>query len=78
MRAGDRALDSAMESCTEPRRMEVWRRGRQVGWRTTYDNRLAYAALRALDKREARWMAASLDATKLLTSITELPNEREM
>ena len=77
-RACDEALDASMAGGTQVRRTEVWHRGRHVGWRTAYDNRLAYAALRALDRRDARWTAAGLDATMLLTEVMELPNGREM
>ena len=75
---GDRAVDAGVQCATEPRRVEVWHRGRFVGWRTTYENRLAFAALRALDRRAESWAATGLDATKLLADIAELPNEREM
>lgn len=54
-RAYDRALDVAIDGGMQARRTEVWYRGRHVGWRTSYDNRLTFAALRALDKQEARW-----------------------
>lgn len=77
-RGGERALDGALQAGVEPRRTEVWYRGRHVGWRTTYDNRLACAALRALDKREARWVAQGMDATSLLNSVTELLSGRDM
>lgn len=73
-RAGGRALDLAMAAGLEPRRTEVFYRGRQVGWRTSWDNRLAFAALRALDRQEERWARAGLDATKLLHDVTKLPN----
>ena len=76
-RAGGRALDLAMEAGLEPRRTEVFHRGRQVGWRTYWDNRLAYAALRALDRQEERWARAGLNATKILADATKLPNGRE-
>jgi hypothetical protein len=76
-RAGGRALDLAMAAGLEPRRCEVFYRGRHVGWRTYYDNRLACAALRALDRQEERWTRAGLDATKLLDDATKLPNGRE-
>ena len=36
------------------------------------------AALRALDKRDARWTAAGLDATMLLATVTGLPNGCDM
>ena len=77
-RACDRALDAAIDGGMQPRRVEVWYRGRHVGWRTSYDNRLAYAALRALDKREERWAAAGIDAAATLADAIKLPNGREM
>ena len=77
-RAGEEALDKAMAGGMVERRTAVWHRGRQVGWRMSYDNRLGYAALRALDRQALRWSAAGLDATMLLGLATELPNGREM
>ena len=59
------------------RRTEVFHRGRHVGWRTAYDNRLAYAALRALDRRDARWAMDGVDARMLLDEAAELLNGRE-
>lgn len=76
-RACDRALDLAMEGGMELRRTEVWHRGKQVGWRTQPDNRLAYAALRALDKRDAHWADSGVDARSLLANVTKLLNGRE-
>ena len=76
-RAGDRTLDQAMAGAMQVRRTPVWRHGRQVGWREAADNRLAYAVLRTLDRREERWAAEGLDARMLLDEITELPNGRE-
>jgi hypothetical protein len=76
-RAGGRALDLAMAAGLEPRRTEVFYRRRHVGWRTHWDNRLAYAALRALDRQEERWSRIGVDATKLLDDATKLPNGRE-
>ena len=77
-RAADQALDAGMTGGMVARRTAVFHRGRQVGWRTTYDNRLAYAALRALDRREARWAAQGVDAMMLLERATELLDRREM
>lgn len=76
-RAADQALDASMAGGMVARRTEVFHRGRHVGWRTSYDNRLAFAALRALDRREARWASGEVDATKLLAEVTELLNARE-
>lgn len=75
-RAGEEALDASMAAGMEARRTEVFYRGRHVGWRVQYDNRLAYAALRALDKQEARMVASGTDATKLLAEVTQLLNGR--
>ena len=77
-RGSEEALDASMAGGMAARRTEVFHRGRPVGWRTSYDNRLAYAALRALDKRDARWASTGLDARKLLADATELPNGRDM
>jgi hypothetical protein len=77
-RASDRALDLAMEGGMVARRSEVFYRGRPVGWRTRHDDRLALAALKALDKREARWAARDESATMLLSDALELLNQREM
>ncbi|HEX8389239.1 MAG TPA: hypothetical protein VF636_09490 [Sphingomonas sp.] len=77
-RAGEDALHGSMAGGMAARRTEVFHRGRHVGWRTQYDNRLAYAALRALDKRDAHWAAHGVDATSLLAHATELPNGRDM
>ena len=77
-RACDRALDIAIDGGMQPRRTEVWHRGRHVGWRTSYDNRLAYAALRTLDRQDARWAARGLDAASLLADAMKLPNGRDM
>ncbi|PAX06672.1 hypothetical protein [Sphingomonas lenta] len=76
-RGTDEALDAAMAGGMVARRTEVFHRGRHVGWRTTYDSRLAYAALRALDKRDALWARDGVDATKLLDAATHLLNGRE-
>ena len=76
-RAGQQALDIGLAAGLEPRHVEVFYRGRHVGWRTHYENRLALAALRALDRREARWSAEGLDARMLLAAATELPHEQE-
>lgn len=76
-RAADRALDETIEAGMQGRRTEVWHRGRHVGWRTSYDNRLALAALRALDRREAQYSTAGLDAQELLDSAMKLLDERE-
>ena len=77
-RASEEALDASMAGGMRVSRTEVWHRGRHVGWRTSQDNRLAYAALRALDRRDARWAADGEDATKLLADAMELLNGREM
>ena len=77
-RGSEEALDGAMAGGMTARRTEVYHRGRFVGLRTEYDNRLAYAALRALDRRDARWAAQGVDARMLLAAATELPNGREM
>ena len=77
-RGSEEALDGSMAGGMTARRTEVYHRGRFVGWRTTYDNRLAYAALRALDGRDARWAARGVDARMLLATATELPNGRDM
>ncbi|HEU0044435.1 hypothetical protein [Sphingomonas sp.] len=76
-RVGAEALDVGMAAGLEPRRVEVFYRGRHVGWRTHYENRLALAALRALDRQDVRWAAQGLDARMLLDAATELPNRRE-
>ena len=44
-------LDVALARAVVPDRIPVIRRGRWVGERSRYDNRLAMAALRALDRR---------------------------
>ena len=77
-RAGERTLDEAMAGAMRRVRTPVWRHDREVGVREAADNRLAYAVLRALDRREARWEAAGLDARLLFDNLTELPNGREM
>ena len=77
-RAGRVALAHAVDGVGAPRRVEVWYRGRHVGWRTYYDNRVTLAALRALDRQETRWAAAGLDATKLLNGVLEFQDERDM
>ena len=77
-RGTEEALDASMTGGMTVRRTEVFHRGRQVGWRTAYDNRLAYAALRALDRRDALWARTDVDAMKLLAAATELPNGRDM
>ncbi len=77
-RAGEQALDAAMAGGMQARRTEVWHRGRHVGWRIAYDNRLGYAALRALDKLEARTAASGVHATMLLAEATQLLNGRAM
>ncbi len=77
-RGGDEALDASMAGGMTARRTEVYHRGRFAGWRTTYDNRLAYAALRALDRRDARWAEHGADARMLLAAAMELPNGRDM
>ena len=77
-RGSEEALDASMAGGMQVRRTEVWHRGRHVGWRTAHDNRLAYAALRALDRRDRSWSASGVDATKLLAGAAELLNGREM
>jgi len=67
-----------MEGGSVARRVEVYYRGRHVGWRTLHDDRLALAALRALDKREARWSESGVDATSLLGLATEILKDRQM
>ena len=76
-RGSEEALDAAMAGGMAARRTEVFHRGRHVGWRTQYDNRLAYAALRALDRRDGLWAGQGVDARLLLAAATELPNGRE-
>ena len=76
-RAGDRTLDQAMAGAMQVRRTPVWRHGRQIGMREAHDNRLAYAVLRTLDRREQRWAAMGFDARMLLDDVAELPNGRE-
>ena len=76
-RAGAQALDIGMAASLEPRRVEVFYRGRQIGWRTQYENGLALAALRALDRQEARWSAQGLDARLLLDAAMGLLDGRE-
>lgn len=76
-RGAEEALDASMAGGMVARRTEVFHRGRHVGWRTQYDNRLAYAALRALDRRDALWARGDVDATMLLAAATELLNGRE-
>lgn len=73
-RAHERTMDAAMAASIEPRRIEVWHRGRHVGYRTVWENRLAFAALRALDRREAMMVP---DARKLLNDAAELLYGRE-
>ncbi len=77
-RGSEEALDASMTGGMIARRTEVYHRGRFVGWRTSHDNRLAYAALRALDGQAARWAAQGIDASMLLDAATELPNGRDM
>ncbi|WP_375402657.1 hypothetical protein [uncultured Sphingomonas sp.] len=77
-RGSEEALDASMAGGMTARRTEVFHRGRHVGWRTSYDNRLAYAALRALDHQDLAWARQGVDATKLLGDATELPNGRDM
>lgn len=73
-RAHEETMDGAMATALEPRRTEVWHRGRHVGYRTIWENRLAFAALRALDRREAQ---LGPDARKLLGDAAELLYGRE-
>lgn len=77
-RAADRVIDDDLAAASEPRRVEVWHRGRHVGWRTVFADRLAFAALRTLDRREERWAAAGIDATMLLEAAMQLPMGRDM
>jgi hypothetical protein len=77
-RGTEEALDASMAAGMAVRRTEVFHRGKQVGWRTAYDNRLAYAALRALDRRDAIWNRDGIDARMLLDAATELLNGRDM
>lgn len=77
-RGSEEALDASMAGDMPARRTEVFYRGRHVGKRTTYNSCLAYAAPRALDRRNAYWEAEKLDARMLLVGATELPNGREM
>lgn len=46
------ALDRVIARGFGPVREPVWYRGRQVGWRERHDNRLLFAALRAMDGAE--------------------------
>lgn len=77
-RGTEEALDASMAGGMTARRTAVYHRGRLVGWRTAYDDRRAYAALRALDRRDAWWTALGIDARMLLAAATELPNGRGM
>lgn len=77
-RGTEEALDAAMAGGMVARRTEVFHRGRHVGWRTSHDNRLAYAALRALDRRAALWAQQGIDARLLLDSVMGCPNGRDM
>ncbi|MDP5278550.1 hypothetical protein Q9Q95_06415 [Sphingomonas sp. DG1-23] len=62
-RAWDQALDEAQCEAIDaaralgygPIREPMFRAGRQIGWRERYDNRLLYAALRALDGASRRF-----------------------
>ena len=77
-RATGQALDLSLAVAIEGRRTEIFYRGRHVGWRTAYENRVALAALRALDRREAIWAREGVDARKLLDAAMQLPNGRDM
>lgn len=57
--AGARALDRALELGHERLRAPLYYRGRQVGVREYWDNRLLLAALNALDRQEVRMLRAS-------------------
>jgi len=74
--AGNRALDAAMEGGMVARRTEVFHRGRMVGWRTRYDDRLTLAALRTLDRREARSTVSELDAMMLFRDAMNMLEQR--
>ncbi|WP_375402643.1 hypothetical protein [uncultured Sphingomonas sp.] len=49
-RGSEQAMGKSMAGGMAVRRTEMFHRDRSVGWRTSYDNCLAYAALRALDR----------------------------
>ena len=76
-RAHEQVVDAASALATEPRRAEVWYRGRHVGYRTVWENRLAFAALRAMDRRDERPIADGVDARLLLGEAMELLYGRE-
>ena len=77
-RAAERALDVVVETSIEGRRTPVFYRGRQVGWRLRYDDRMTLAALRSYSKRQPLFAAEGDDATKLLADAMELLHGREM
>jgi hypothetical protein len=56
--AQSEAIDEARSRSFGPTREPVFRCGRQVGWRERYDNKLLYAALRALDGVSGRFPAS--------------------
>lgn len=56
----DRAREIGQERVSEP----VFQRGRQIGIRHRWDNRLLLAALNALDRREARDLRAAWAAAR--------------
>jgi hypothetical protein len=53
-----RAVDEIVARGFGARRVPMLRHGRQVGWREVHDNRLLFAALRALDGGSTRFEAA--------------------
>lgn len=63
--AQTRAIDRALELGRERLASPIYRRGRQVGVRERWDNRILLAALNAMDRMEARRPPPRADATKL-------------
>jgi len=55
--AQNEALDAARTQGYGPIREAVFRCGRQVGWRSRYNNKLLFAALRAMDGLSGRFEA---------------------
>jgi len=78
LRAGGEALDEAMSGGMVARRVAIYHRGRQVGWRAHHDDRLTIAALRTLDLREARQAVTGDAAAILLEHAMKLLEHRDM
>jgi hypothetical protein len=71
----DRTLDVALEKSLLGERVPIMRDGRCVGERFRFDNRLTFAVLNALDRREERRFRGIDPAEALRTALAQMERD---